>query len=314
MTYVAHWDDVEPIRREKGHIAGSWRDLGTAADSFLVGVQRVEVDPGRWSTPLHLEGGEEEIFFVLGGSGESVHWDGDATTAHAIGPGDCIVYRALEVGHTLRAGPEGLDVLAFGMRDYAGSTTYLPRAGVSWLGATWVAVGGEENHPWTREAAAGEPEVGELMERPRSVVNVEDAEASEQTRETVGRVRRDLGRAAGSLRAGLQHFVIAPGMLGNPPHCHSAEEELFVVLDGEGTLLLGDEERELRAGSVVARPPGSGVAHAFRAGADGPLTLLAFGTRRPEDVAYYPRSGKISLRGVGVIGRLEPLDYWDGEG
>ena len=27
-----------------------------------------------------------------------------------------------------------------------------------------------------------------------------------------------------------------------------------------------------------------------------------------------PRSGKISFRGVGVIGRLEQLDYWDGEG
>ena len=29
--------------------------------------------------------------------------------------------------------------------------------------------------------------------------------------------------------------------------------------------------------------------------------------------SYYPRSGKISFRGVGVIGRLEQVDYWDGE-
>jgi hypothetical protein len=34
----------------------------------------------------------------------------------------------------------------------------------------------------------------------------------------------------------------------------------------------------LRAGSVVARPPGTGVAHAFRAGEPG-MTLLMYGTR-----------------------------------
>jgi hypothetical protein len=33
----------------------------------------------------------------------------------------------------------------------------------------------------------------------------------------------------------------------------------------------------------------------------------------PSDIAYYPDSGKVSLRGVGVIGRLAPADYWDGE-
>jgi uncharacterized cupin superfamily protein len=54
------------------------------------------------------------------------------------------------------------------------------------------------------------------------------------------------------------------------------------------------------------------VAHSFRAGPGG-LQLLAYGTRDPRDIAFYPRSGKISLRGVGVIGRLDVLDYWDGE-
>jgi uncharacterized cupin superfamily protein len=50
----------------------------------------------------------------------------------------------------------------------------------------------------------------------------------------------------------------------------------------------------------------------FRAGQGG-LTYLAFGTREPADVCYYPRSNKINFGGVGVIARLERLDYWDGE-
>ena len=43
------------------------------------------------------------------------------------------------------------------------------------------------------------------------------------------------------------------------------------------------------------------------------LTYLAYGTREPGDVCYYPRSDKIAFRGIGVIARLERLDYWDGE-
>jgi uncharacterized cupin superfamily protein len=151
-------------------------------------------------------------------------------------------------------------------------------------------------------------------------VNVEDVEAYEREGASVARSVRDLGRAAGSYKTGLQLFEVPAGKLNNPPHCHSAEEEIFVVLDGEGTLELwphlrrgGEhEEHPVRRGSVVARPAGTGRAHAFRAG-DGGLTLLAYGARDPRDVTYYPRSGKLNIRGVGLIGRLEVLDYWDGE-
>ena len=40
---------------------------------------------------------------------------------------------------------------------------------------------------------------------------------------------------------------------------------------------------------------------------------LVYGTREPNDICYYPRSNKIGFRGVGVLARLESLDYWDGE-
>ena len=33
MKHVAHWEDVEPRRRETGHLAGTWYDLGSAAES-----------------------------------------------------------------------------------------------------------------------------------------------------------------------------------------------------------------------------------------------------------------------------------------
>ena len=30
-------------------------------------------------------------------------------------------------------------------------------------------------------------------------------------------------------------------------------------------------------------------------------------------MCFYPRSGKLAMRGLGVIGRIDRLDYWDGE-
>lgn len=317
---ITNWSEIEGSHRERGHLSATWQNL-TGANSVTAGVQRISVDPGKWATPLHLEGSEEEIFYVLAGSGISLQWDGKREEAFAIGPGDCLAHPACEFAHTICAGEQGLVVLAFGQRHYP-ANTLLPRAGVSWLGPTWVLQGAPEDHPWAREAAVGPPTWEELSERPRRIVNVKDVPARQRGTGsgTVASAVRSLGDAAGSERVGLSHYVVEPGMLMNPPHAHSAEEEIFVVLEGSGTVVLypspragGEiEEFPVGAGSTVARPAGSQRAHAIRAGADG-LTLLAFGTADPNDICYYPRSGKISFRGVGVIGRLEQVDYWDAE-
>ena len=311
---IRHWDDVERRRQERGHIGGEWRRL-TGQATQQTGVSRIEIDPGKWSTPAHVHGAQEEIVYVLGGSG--LAWrDGEV---HEIGPGDCIVRRAGEEANTLRGGDDGLDVLIFGMRVYDEAAT-LPRAGAAWLGDGWVRLGGEEDHPWAREAAAGAPEVGEPSPRPDTIVNVADVEVSVRETETIGRRQRDLGRAAGSEDTGLRISEVSPGKLNVPPHCHSAEEEIFVVLEGTGSLLLwGDttspeptEEHELHEGHVVSRRAGTGVAHAFRGGDEG-MTILMYGTRDPRDTCFYPRSNKVFLSGIGIVARLEQVDFWDGE-
>ena len=289
MKHLVHWDDIEPRRREEGHLAGDWYDLGDAAGSVEVGLKRIRIDPGKWSTPAHAEGAEEEIFFVLSGSGLS--WqDGEA---YEVGEGDVLVHLPEEQAHTLRAGPDGLDVLAYGQRKPHGNTV-LPRAGVAWMWPGWVDVGGP--HPWEREAAVGEPEVGEISPRPERIANV--TEGLRYELET-GAVDLNLGDVVGSRETGLSHMTIPPGAEAYPPHCHAAEEELFVVLGGSGTVTLGDGSADVRPGSVVSRPAGTRVAHSFQAGDTG-LAYLAYGTRVPNDVVYYPRTDEIRFRGVGV--------------
>jgi uncharacterized cupin superfamily protein len=304
---IAHWDDVQKVRRDRGQMAGAWSPIGAAAGSSRAGATRIELAPGEQPTPPHVHGEAEEIFYVLGGSGLTLLDD----DAYEIRAGDCIVYKNSHEAHTIRAGDEGLDVIAFGAREYL-QTGELPRGGTMWSITGFIEI--QQGHPWEREPELIWPEPQSV--RPSTIVNTQDVEPHVRG----GRRRRDLARAAGSRWTGLKHIELDPGVLSGPPHVHSAEEEIFVVLDGDGTLELTPsmppwaetEEQAVRTGSVVARPPGTGVAHAFRAGDSG-LMLIAWGTRDPNDICWYPRSKKIFWGGVGVIGRIEQLDYWEGE-
>jgi len=194
-------------------------------------------------------------------------------TATAIRAGDALLHPP-GAALVLRAGDEGLDVLLLGPRT---------------------------------EAADGDPGAP-----PPTIAAIADVPGAERDRGEFGATIRNVGVALGSQSTGMRHAAIAPGRLNAPPHCHSAEEELFVVLEGEGHLLLGDEAHEVRRGCVVSRPPGTAVAHTFRGGRGG-LELLAYGMRRPDDVCYYPRSNKIFWPGLGVVGRIEHVDFWEGE-
>lgn len=308
---ITHLDEAEREQFAVGHIRGFWTPLGEAAESVSVGLSRLQVADGGWSSPVHEHGREEEIFYVLGGRGLS--WQDGSTTE--IGAGDCIVYLAGEGAHSLY-GIDGLDVLAFGMR-YEDESPRFPRLGLSRVGNRTVetmpgSIDGEPTQ-WIREADLGPPELPpEAGPRPATIVNVEAIAPEPLERPRVVRKRRNLGRSAGSISSGLQHVEVAAGKESSAQHCHSVEEELFVVLDGDGMLVLDEVEVPVRSGQVVSRPAGTGVAHVFRAGIAG-LRYLAYGTRDPADVCFYPRSGKVAFRGVGVIARLERLDYWDGE-
>jgi uncharacterized cupin superfamily protein len=308
---ITHLDEARRRELKIGHLHATWSLLGEAAGCIGVGVRRIEVPRGGWSTPAHEHGRDEEIFYVLAGRGLS--WQAGSTAE--IGAGDCIVYHPGRGAHTVHA-LDDLDVLAFGPRNRDESPRF-PRLGFSLVGGRGVETldGVVDGYPiqFVREAEAGPPELpAEPGPRPATIVNLADVEPHTVERPRVARTRRDLGRAAGSLTTGLQHVEVAPGKESAPQHCHSVEEEIFVVLGGDGVIVLDEEETPVRAGHVVSRPAATGVAHMFRAGDRG-LAYLAYGTREPSDVCYYPRSNKISFRGVKLIARLEQLDYWDGE-
>jgi len=112
---------------------------------------------------------------------------------------------------------------------------------------------------------------------------------------------------------GMSCNRLPPGRAAVPFHAHQIEDELFFVLSGRGVLRYGDALQELRPGDCVACPAGTGVAHQIANPFDEDLVYLAVGPNDPNEVCTYPDTGKVMVRSLKTIGRVERTDYMDGE-
>ncbi len=154
--------------------------------------------------PVHVHADEEEFFYVLGGSGLS--WQDGRT--YGVGAGGCLVHRPSAESHTIVAGDDGLDVLAFSSGSDT-ELTWLPRADAWWLGPRWLPSDGP--NPFEREAAAGELEL-RAPEPPRApaIIATQDVPSEAMRHGSVDSQWRELGIAAGSVLSGMSHVEVAP--------------------------------------------------------------------------------------------------------
>lgn len=131
----------------------------------------------------------------------------------------------------------------------------------------------------------------------------------------------------GAKKLGARVTVLPPGKRAFPFHCHHANEELFFVLSGSGTLRFGGDEHPLRAGDFIFAPAGGPeTAHQIVNTSDAELRYLCVSTMSEPDVCEYPDSGKFAVvespkPGSAQKGRTwaavpsgAAVDYWDGEG
>ena len=122
------------------------------------------------------------------------------------------------------------------------------------------------------------------------------------------------GTAARKLGAGYD--VLAPGQRVCPYHFHHAQEEMFIILDGSGTLRVAGELLALRAGDLIFIPPGPEYPHQIINTSDAPLKYLSISTQERPEVCEYPDADKIVVLGRGREGshrRSAGVDYWEGE-
>jgi mannose-6-phosphate isomerase-like protein (cupin superfamily) len=83
----------------------------------------------------------------------------------------------------------------------------------------------------------------------------------------------------------LGEGLLSPGYPGPPPHYHEYTHDMFYVLEGTVTILVGEEQREVGAGSFACFPPG--VVHTFSNPGDQPARILNFNT--PSGWEFYMR-------------------------
>jgi uncharacterized cupin superfamily protein len=122
------------------------------------------------------------------------------------------------------------------------------------------------------------------------------------------------GTAARKLGAGFD--VLAPGKRACPYHYHLAQEEMFVILEGWGSLRVAGHMLPVRAGDVIVIPPGPEYPHQIVNTSDAALKYLSIGTQERPEVCYYPDSDKLGafVKDHSIVGRrTTSLDYWDGE-
>ena len=122
------------------------------------------------------------------------------------------------------------------------------------------------------------------------------------------------GTVAKKLGAGFD--VLAPGMRSCPYHLHHAQEEMFIVVEGEGSLRVAGELLPIRAGDVMSIPAGPEFPHQIVNTSEAPLRYLSISTQERPEVCEYPDSDKFmaSSGGFNVVRRRgADLDYWDGE-
>jgi uncharacterized cupin superfamily protein len=73
MKATARWDEAKVFRADVGPMGADCDLLDNAAgrDKIDMGRMRIRISPGKQSTPVHAHFGDEEIFYVLRGSGWS---------------------------------------------------------------------------------------------------------------------------------------------------------------------------------------------------------------------------------------------------
>ena len=161
----------------------------------------------------------------------------------------------------------------------------------------------------------GEKLHGELvrnfLDLPRERFQREPLYDTQTARVSDGTVARKLGCGVDS---------VAPGKTGCPYHFHHVQEEMFIVLEGTGTLRVAGELVPIKAGDVIHIPAGPEYPHQIINTSDhAELKFLSISTQERPEVCEYPDSGKTGVFfGKGkqppLIHRpAESLDYWDGE-
>jgi uncharacterized cupin superfamily protein len=133
---------------------------------------------------------------------------------------------------------------------------------------------------------------------PKPFVNLADVEFNDVEDNGCFTSRRALFSAGiGARKLGYNLTVLPPGKAQCPFHSHRGEEEMFLILEGEGELRFGDQRYAIRKHDVIACPTGGAdVAHQIINTGAADMRYLALSNLVDIETCEYPDSSKIAVR------------------
>ncbi|HJU99635.1 MAG TPA: cupin domain-containing protein [Burkholderiaceae bacterium] len=114
-----------------------------------------------------------------------------------------------------------------------------------------------------------------------------------------------ISEPGGLTQFGAYIQVLAPGTRSSIKHWHTSEDELVYVLDGQVTVIEGEDEHVLGPGDAAAFPQGRPVGHYLCNRSASSVTCMIVGTRAQTDQITYPDHDRILHRD-----RSQPEDRW----
>jgi uncharacterized cupin superfamily protein len=321
------WSDVPRFSIRYRHLT-----LAAIGENYHVGVSIEELGPGKQSSPAHYHIFEEEHVYILEGmltvrvgadtyemkSGDYICFPAGQKAGHCLinnsgatcryvivgerNPNEVAIYTDSQKVLLRALGRRAIFDLTARRGYWEGEDTGLPKMELPPVDAADAASGAPvKPHPpissrdmaWEEASAPKGPRFG-------------------------GRAKHLTHTAVGEkYRVGMLIEAPAPGRRLAPMHYHMLEEEHALILEGQVTLLLGDERYEMKAGDYVCFPAGQKVGHSFMNSGTGPCSYLMIGERNPNDVWVYPDSNKMEVNALGTQDSIFDMSgvrkYWDGE-
>lgn len=317
------WNDVEyrdsVFRRAK---------VTPAAGGEALGCSAYEIRPGDRTWRPHYHTANEEALFVLAGEG-----------AIRLGPEKQSI--ALRDGTyvALPAGPAGTHEIAVdedaerSLLCFVFSTmqdpdiVILPDHDKAVLTAGGPPGADPANRLVSETVDLPAPEVdgSDLPDPDSLVVRSQDLDWRQYDHGERTFRRRQLGAAAGSQRLGCSTYDVPPNRTTWLRHWHAANEEALYVLEGDGTIRLGEdaEEHDVAVDDYVALPADERGTHEVTAGDQGMAYLVVSEMVEPEVTAYPDREmlgiyvgsatgGDPQERSISAyLDRNAEMEYWE---
>jgi uncharacterized cupin superfamily protein len=319
------WSDVPNFNIRYKHLTQA-----ALGDDYHVGVAIEELGPGKQTAPFHYHIHEEEHLYVLEGT-PTVRLGAER---HRLKAGDYICFPASQkAGHCIVNESDAPCRYVIVGENNPNEVSIYPETGkilVRALGRRAIVDAATIRGYWDGEDTGLPPD----QQPPNdSEVALHDPALKPKAPISAGDVPWEESNIGGAFGGSARHLTYAAVGLGYhvgmliespaprqrlaPRHYHMLEEEHALMLEGEATVLLGEESFPMRPGDYICFPAGLKIGHSILNSGTGPCRYLMIGEHNPADICVYPDSNKLAARALrteaDIFDMAARRRYWDGE-